>query len=149
MDFAIAALVLAIALAVLAYPLYRARQQPVPLSVSTLDTLLTRRDALYATLRDLDQDRELGKLDDADYRTLRDRYMAQASQVLQELDAVQGKGAATEANAALEQEVRAQRKTRDRKNAGANARAAAGFCRNCGQPHETGDKFCSKCGRAL
>ena len=149
MDFAIAILVMAAALAVLAYPLYRTRQQPAALNVSTLDNLLAQRDGLYATLRDLELDRQLGKLDDADYNALRDKYMTQASQVLQELDTVQGKGAAVEANAALEQEVRAQRKTKDQKNAPANTKSAAGFCRNCGQAYETGDKFCSKCGRTL
>jgi hypothetical protein len=149
MDFAIALLVLALALAVLAYPLYRTRQQPAPLPVSTLDNLLQQRDGLYATLRDLELDRQLGKLDEADYNALRDRYMTQATEVLQELDLVQGKGAAAEVNAALEREVSAQRKTSDRKNARAATKASGGFCRSCGKPYETGDKFCSKCGRAL
>lgn len=149
MDFAIALLVLALALAVLAYPLYRTRQQPAPLSVSTLDDLLAQRDGLYATLRDLDMDRQLGKLDEADYNARRDRYMTEATEVLQALDAVQGKGAAAEANAALEQEIRARRKTQDRKSTRADAKKAGGFCRNCGQPFEKGDKFCAKCGRAL
>lgn len=149
MDFAIAILVLAAALGVLAYPLYRTRQQTAALNVSTLDNLLTRRDGIYATLRDLELDRQLGKLDEADYNALRDKYMMQASDVLQQLDTLQGKGTAAEANAALEQQVSARRKTKARKNARTATQAPAGFCRNCGQPYETGDKFCSKCGRAL
>ena len=149
MDFAIAILVMAAALAVLAYPLYRTRQQTVALSVSTLDNLLAERDGIYATLRDLELDRQLGKLDEADYNALRDKYMTQASNVLQRLDALQGKGAAAGANAALEQEISARRKTQDRKNKSANANPSEGFCRNCGRPYKVGDKFCSKCGRAL
>lgn len=149
MDFALAILVMAAALAVLAYPLYRTRQQSAPLNLSTLDNLLARRDGLYTSLRDLELDRQLGKLDDADYNALRDKYMIQATEVLEELDTVQGKGAAATANAALEQEVSARRQVRDRKNSRADAKTAAGFCRNCGQSYETGDKFCAKCGQAL
>lgn len=149
MDFAIAILVLAATLAVLAYPLYRTRRQTATLNVSTLDNLLTRRDGIYATLRDLELDRQLGKLDEADYNALRDKYMTQASDVLRQLDTVQGKGAAAGASAVLEQEVSARRKTQDRTNTRATQKDSAGFCRNCGQPYETGDKFCSKCGRAL
>ncbi len=149
MDFAIALLVLAVALLVLAYPLYRTRRQPAALSVSTLDNLLAQRDGVYATLRDLELDRQLGKLDEADYAARHDKYMTQASQILQALDTVQGKGAGADAGEALEREIRAQRKTTDRKNARAQAKAAGGFCRHCGQAFDAGDKFCAKCGRAL
>lgn len=149
MDFALAILVMAAALAALAYPLYRTRQQAASLNLSTLDNLLARRDGLYATLRDLELDRQLGKLDDADYNALREKYMTQATEVMQDLDTLQGKGAAAAANATLEQEVSARRQLRDRKNPRADAKTAAGFCRNCGQSYETGDKFCAKCGQAL
>jgi len=71
MDFVIALVVLAITLAALAYPLYRARPQSATLNVSTLDDLLAQRDGLYATLRDLEADRQLGKLDEADYAAAR------------------------------------------------------------------------------
>lgn len=149
MDFALAILVMAAALAILAYPLYRSRQQAAPLNVSTLDNLLAQRDGLYATLRDLELDRQLGKLDDTDYNALRDRYMAQAAQVLQDLDALQGKGATAGASAVLEREVSARRQVQELENAGADAKTAAGFCRHCGQPYGSGDKFCARCGRAL
>ncbi len=149
MDFVIALVVLAITLAALAYPLYRARPQSATLNVSTLDDLLAQRDGLYATLRDLEADRQLGKLDEADYAARRAKYMAQASQVLQALDVVQGKGAATDAGARLEQEVRAQRKTTDRHAARTKDKAAGGFCRHCGKALDAGDKFCAKCGRAV
>ena len=52
MEFILALVVLAAALAVLAFPLYRAQQQPVTVNVSTLDDLLAQRDAIYTTLRD-------------------------------------------------------------------------------------------------
>ncbi|OQY88151.1 MAG: hypothetical protein B6D41_11155 [Chloroflexi bacterium UTCFX4] len=147
MDFAIALLILAATLVVLALPLYRTRRPSAALSVSTLDNLLAQRDSIYASLRDLELDRQLGKLDEADYNARRDQYMTQAAVALRQLDAAQGQGAAAEANAALEQEIRARRKTADRKTG--RAKTAAGFCRNCGKAVDAGDKFCPKCGHAL
>ena len=65
LDFVLTILVLVLALAGLAYPLYRARTQIAGVNVSTLDDLLAQRDGVYATLRDLELDQELGKLDAA------------------------------------------------------------------------------------
>lgn len=148
MEFILALVVLAAALAVLAFPLYRAQQQPVTVNVSTLDDLLAQRDAIYTTLRDLDLDKQLGKIDDADYNALREKYMTQATNILQRLDELQGQGSAAEASDALEKEIAAQRRQPARKKASGSAQAA-GFCRKCGRPFDKGDKFCAKCGQAL
>jgi hypothetical protein len=155
MDFVLALFVLASALAVLAYPLYRARTQPVTVNASTLDDLLSQRDGVYATLRDLEQDKELGKLDAADYDALHEKYIARAAEILQELDALRGEGDAKAASEEIEAEVVAMRK---RAPASAlvkplptakPAKEAELFCTNCGRQHKPGDKFCAKCGHAL
>jgi|SRR5581483_2112964 hypothetical protein len=147
MDFVIALLVLAAALAILAYPLYRAQQQPAALNASTLDNLLAQRDGVYATLRDLELDKQLGKLDDADYNALHEKYMTQATDLLRQLDTLQGKGSAAAASDALEQEIAALR------NKTTNGRTPtpqkALRCANCGRPYKAGDRFCARCGRAL
>lgn len=79
-------------------------------TTSTLDDLLAQRDGVYATLRDLELDRQLGKLDGADHDALREKYMARASEILRELDRLRGEGGGA-ANAAIEQEVAALRKS--------------------------------------
>ncbi|MBI4673255.1 MAG: hypothetical protein HY741_16510 [Chloroflexi bacterium] len=111
MEFILAFLVLLAAFTVLAYPLYRAQQQPVGMNASTLDDLLAQRDGIYATLRDLELDKQLGKLDEPDYNALHEKYLTQAAGVLQELDLLRGQGNATEASAEIEKEIAALRRT--------------------------------------
>lgn len=149
MDFLFAFIILIATLAVLAYPLYRAQRQPARINASTLDNLLAERDGIYATLRDLELDRQLGKLDDADYTARRELYMTQAAGLLQEIDLLRGEGSAAKANAEIETQVAALRKTPLQKRTTA-ARAASGLqCKNCGRAYDKGDKFCVKCGHAL
>lgn len=165
MDIVIAVLVLAAALAALAYPMYSAWTQAVTLDASTLDDLLAQRDGVYATLRDLELDRELGKLDANDYESLRERYMTRATQILQQLDALRGEGATREASVEIEKEVAALRRpttddeprttTVDRvtekpvPTAIAEAKPPELQCANCGRPYRAGDKFCAQCGQPL
>jgi hypothetical protein len=157
MEFALAILVLALALAVLAYPLYRVRTQPLTAAGSALDDLYAERDGVYATLRDLDLDRQLGKLDQADYAALRDKYMTRATEILQQIDWLHGEGAATSASTGLEQEIAALRahKPEDRLPAGDGQITAVPQpgqtvrCPNCGRPCPPGDKYCARCGYAL
>jgi hypothetical protein len=157
LDIVITLLVLALALAALAYPLYRARTQAVPVSASTLDDLLAQRDGVYATLRDLELDQQLNKLDAADYTSLREKYMARATEILLELDALRGEGGAKEASDEIEREVAALRGGRsaslpgskDQPTAEPSRRTSESKCPNCGRPYNIGDKFCARCGRAL
>ena len=58
-----------------------------PTPTEEVAELVARRDTIYATLKELDMDYEMGKLTLADYQALRDRYRAQAVAILQELDA--------------------------------------------------------------
>ena len=109
MDFVVAILVLAAALVALAYPLYRARMQTEFVNSATLDDLLAERDGVYATLRDLDLDKQMGKLDEPDYKALHDKYMVQASHLLQEIDVLRGEGGGHAASLEIEKEVAALR----------------------------------------
>ena len=153
--------------------LYRARNQTVTVNASTLDDLLAQRDGVYATLRDLELDRELGKLDANDYAALRERNMLRATEILQQLDLLRGEGSAKQASSDIEKEVAALRhtptpsspqpvakpaSTKSPRPATANQRtntngqqpkANDSFCTNCGRPYTSGDKFCARCGHAL
>jgi ribosomal protein L37E len=163
MEFVLAVLVLVLALVVLAYPLYRAQTQPALATGATLDDLLAERDGVYATLRDLELDRQLGKLDESDYAALQDKYMNRAAVILRELDTLRGEGGTKEASDEIEKQVAALRQVapeeahRQTKSTGRSAsitssvkpQAAELHCANCGRPYHTGDKFCARCGQAL
>lgn len=169
MEVLLALVVLATALVILAYPLYLAQTRTRMISVSTLDDLIAQRNGVYATLRDLDLDHELGKLDEHDYQDLRERYMTRATEIIKQLDALGGAGISASASEEIEKEVAAlrggrrgddrgrttkdERETRNGKRETRNERvesqAGAGFCPNCGNKHEAGDRFCAKCGQAL
>jgi zinc ribbon protein len=171
MEVIVASGLLLAVFAVLAYPLYQARRSLQFEAAGTLNDLLAQRDGVYATLRDLDLDYELGKLDAQDYTARREKYLAYAAVLLQTLDALRGDDGAQqglsdeierEVNAlrtgtpALEPRVQTRRKTykngRQRPAAqvvAASRDQAAGYCTNCGHPRRPGDRFCAKCGQAL
>jgi hypothetical protein len=145
LELVLAVLVLALALAALAYPLYRARSQGLLVTGSTLDDLLAQRDGVYATLRDLELDQQLGKLDAADYNALRDKYIQRATEILRQLDALRGEGGAKEASDEIERQVAAMR----RLEPAVAERPARLNCPNCARPYLPDDKFCARCGHAL
>jgi hypothetical protein len=136
----------------------------------TADELAARRDAIYAALKDAEFDRETGKLADEDYRVVRTRYMAEAAQVLRQLDQL-----TPEAEAALDAEI--ERAVAALRSNGkqvslpddyspdvieaVNAEVASLIkhaatsdqhplaCPDCGQPYRPGDTFCAAWGASL
>ncbi|MGB8645944.1 MAG: zinc ribbon domain-containing protein [Anaerolineae bacterium] len=144
MEVILAAVLLALVFAALAYPLYAGRVRVQFAGGNTLDELTAQRDGIYAMLRDVDQDYQLGKLDDVDYRERREKYLAQATGVLQQLDAQRKSGPVSVESDEIEREVAALRRPRHDTQT-----AAAAFCRNCGRPVKPGDRFCAKCGHGL
>ncbi|HEY6040707.1 MAG TPA: zinc ribbon domain-containing protein [Anaerolineae bacterium] len=156
MEFVIVAILLILVLSALAYPLVGARRREVFAwgGAETLDDLLAQRDGLYASLRDLDQDLALGKLDTPDYQRLKSRYMTRAAETLARLDAIQAETHRTDdaLNKSIESQVLAMRKTKSRGQATITpeaGREVAGYCRNCGTPFHAGDKFCGHCGEPV
>jgi len=77
------------------------------------------REALYASIRDLEDDFETGKLSAEDHAALRDELRARA--------------------VALAQREREQARV-------APAAAPAPVCARCGSGLRTGDRFCAQCG---
>jgi hypothetical protein len=91
----------------------------------------TRRGQALLAIRDLDFDRATGKLSDADYESLKARFLAEALTVLREEEAAAGDAA--EALVA---------------GRAAELRGAPG-CAACGPRPEPDAAFCSSCGQAL
>ena len=77
--------------------------------------LAARKQALYAALQELDYDRAMGKLSEADYQELRNRYRARAAAIVEQMErsprARPRPGAdAKELEDEIEREIRARRK---------------------------------------
>ncbi len=93
----------------------------------THENLLSAREATYSAIKDLESDHAQGKLSDADYQTLRVKYETKAMAILQRLDEIETRAAAT----------------------AKQTPAASGACVQCGEPYNARDKFCRRCGASL
>ncbi len=130
----------------------------------TVDELIARRDAIYAALKDAEFDRETGKFGDEDYQMVRAHYMAEAAQILRQLDRL-----TPEAEAALDAEIEdavAQLRSDGKelppelveaveaeidslvRHATASGKHTLA-CPDCGHAYQPGDAFCAACGASL
>ena len=90
------------------------------------------RDSLYAALADLEHDHETGKVDDADYETMRADLRGRALRLLE-----QERRTSPPATAAPEEATTTTPADHER------------FCRACGTETRAGDRFCGQCGKPL
>lgn len=91
---------------VISRPWWRLRQSR-PEAATPRVTLTVERDAIYETLASLDFDHSIGKVNDDDYTVVRGQLMAQAVDVLRQLDAT-----GNDLDAQIEEMVRARRSRR-------------------------------------
>jgi hypothetical protein len=101
------------------------------------DTEARKRVALLA-LRDVEYDFLAGKLDEEDYRSLKNELTAEALAALEADEATRGAGGEPGMDE-LEAEIAEMR---------AGLRAGV-VCEACGFSNEGGSRFCSACGEAL
>lgn len=99
----------------------------------------TRRGVAVAALREIEFDRETGKLSDADYELLKRKYTAAALEALRLEEA----GAPSDVEEMIAARVRALR------SAAAEAPAGGPVCASCGPRPEADALFCSACGQRL
>jgi hypothetical protein len=144
---------LVIAVSIVAYPVFRSPATPSAPMVDALgeglDELLVRRDERYAALKELDLDLEMGKLSETDHRILRDRYRAEAVDILQEIDSRQA-----EAQIQVSEEHEPEWGTREKDieqeiAARRQNRRVQARCPGCEATVELGDQFCRHCGAKL
>jgi hypothetical protein len=114
--------------------------------------LLSEREAVLATLRDLDADHASGRLGDDDYTVLRAEAMTRGGQVLAALDAIaaQSAGETAALTAAIEADVAAlEQAAVPAPVAVAVPRPIRRFCPSCGRAVDVEDRFCGSCGAGL
>ena len=179
MDIVVALIGLALAVVVAVYiaaPLTsRSRLMTAP-EESPREKLLAERNTVLIAIRDLDFDFQTGKLLEADYRAMREKYAARGVEILKELDALPAGGRKSEVRGQksadmdeIEAAVQARRKAKsqvagrkeeDDIEAAVRARRQSQVqnqkseiqnlkCPSCGKPIDSTDKFCAKCGAAL
>jgi Double zinc ribbon len=100
----------------------------------------TPRGVALLALKEIEFDRETGKLSDEDYRFLKEKYTAQAIEALR---AEEGAKVPDDVEALIAHRVRAFR------SAAASAPPGARVCPSCGPRPEPDAAFCSTCGSRL
>lgn len=100
--------------------------------------LTEQKEQLYATIKELEFDRQLGKLLETDYLHLREDVEQQALVVLHDLDQLNGGPTHLEWQESLEKEI-LQRRTV----------STPAVCPSCAIPLRPDDLFCSQCGAHL
>ena len=103
--------------------------------------LLEHRDSLYSAIRELEFDHRMGKVEDEDYRRMREDYTQRAATVLKELDRSDGRSRIA---SEIEREVAVVRNKSQPK-----AQAGGVFCTSCGAGIKDKDRFCAQCGSKI
>lgn len=112
------------------YPFFKPRNKEIAFELNhQAEDLLARKDEIYAAIKDIDFDYQMGKLSDDDYQTLRQQYKTDAISLLKKIDLMQGVG----------------KGRHHHKGAAASGR----FCAKCGEPATKDARFCARCGSAL
>lgn len=162
MDYALGFLISAFVVAIVAAPLFREHRAWAALAPHTRRAvLLEQRDTLLRELKDLEFDRRMGKIDDADYAELHTALAGRTTAVLDALEALKptGRGRNGSASASwhraldVEAEVlvaRARLRLRggqsDKQKAASVKLSDSAWQCECGRTMKNNDKFCASCG---
>jgi len=115
-----------------AYPLLQKRQQKVSFASNhRAEEFEARKAEIYAAIKDIDFDFQMGKLSQEDYEQLRSQYKAEAVGLLKHIDQMQG-----------------PHKDSSQPQKG-KSRSTVKFCHQCGQPLQQSDEFCTACGEKV
>ena len=146
-EVAAAVLMGVVVLGLVLQPVLRAGEEKV-LPVEPIDPDETPKGVALAALKEIEFDRETGKLSDADYEFLKAKYTAAALDALrQESEKV----VPDDIEAMVAARVRALRSTpgTPSSNTATLPQGSSRTCKNCGPRPEPDAIFCSSCGHRL
>jgi hypothetical protein len=106
--------------------------------------LRQRKEDVYAAIKEMDFDFEMGKMSEEDYLELKSQYKAKALEILKELDTVDG---GEDIDAAIERDV--QRLREKKRKGGKETVRQINFCPHCGRKVAPKNNFCQGCGMKL
>jgi hypothetical protein len=110
--------------------------------------LLAEKQSLLIAIKDLEAERDAGKLSSDDYRELNQQYRRRAREVLQKLDAMVAPHRAT-AKSLLDAAGQPDARREQTPAAPLPTASAAISCKSCGAGNDTDAVFCKKCGTRL
>ena len=167
MEHALGFLISAIVITIVGAPLFREHRAWTVLAPHTRRTvLMEQRDTLLRELKDLEFDRRMGKIDDADYAELHAALAGRTTAVLDALEALKptGRGrngsAAPSAHFALDAEAeilvararlrlrggKAESKLTAKPQKPVSELSNGVWQCQCGRTMKSSDKFCASCG---
>lgn len=177
MDIGSIFLILALLILVIIYisrPLMERSSTSVTHEEQDISTLLAKRDQVVASVQELDDDYNLGKIPKENYPAQRLTLLQKGAEILRQIDTHQISPIFETAENRLEAAIVARRLTLDgtlassRKNGNAvppvpddeleqriasrrrsMQEKAGGFCPKCGLPVQASDRFCPRCGATL
>ena len=177
MDIGSIFLILALLILVVIFigrPFFERSIARVTHSERDLSTLLANHDQMVATIQELDDDYNLGKIPAEIYPAQRLTLLQTGADLLRQIDAYQIASTPLTAEDRLEAAILARRHSLDaapaavKKNGNAvppvpdddleqrialrrrtMSEKAGGFCPKCGRPVQVSDRFCPKCGATL
>lgn len=117
------------------YPIVQTRGRWQTDSSNHTDTeLLDHKETIYAAIKDIEFDYQMGKLSEADFQELRQQYKDDAIKLLKKIDKRQKR--------AVRANIRAKKSKEKSPNSGH-------FCWLCGMALVASDKFCANCGNKI
>ena len=120
------------------YPLAQTHHEPGPLPVGRARVALERDKALtLRSIKELEFDRAMGKVSEADFVEMRDRLRQRALRLIRQLDG----------GAIYRQRIESD--LGERRSAEPAALRVAGQCVECGTSNDLDARFCKRCGERL
>ncbi len=129
MSIAVGIVMIFAAAAFVAAPLFNSEAAPELVAAPSRSQLERQKLDAYAAIKEAEFDYQMGKLSDADFTALRDKYASQALEAIATLESAQ--------SARPTQITQARRPAR------------IAFCPACGRGVPTRANFCPGCGRSL
>lgn len=176
MDIGSIFLILALFIPVILFilrPIFERHLLPATQAEQDISSLMAERDHVIASIKELDDDYNLGKIPVEEYPTQRTALLLHGADILRIMDDNQSAHASLPAEHRLEADILAHRQNRaanhlPKKNGNAVPPVpddeleqkiasrrrtmqgkASGFCPKCGRPIQAMDRFCPHCGATL
>ncbi len=119
-------------------------QQPEDILVK----LSSKKEGVYAIIKELEFDLNMGKLSDEDFQILKRQYLQEAAGYMEEIDKLESSQATDSKPAGADGEEEIQPQTDSRHMHGSTARKYI-YCTACGEKAAAGDRYCGACGANL
>ena len=111
--------------------------------------LTETKDQILSSLRELEFDLQLGKLNDEAYESLRKDLENKAILVIDQLDRLEQENAIADSDLIQKLEVEISQINRDTQIQIKDLPRASNFCSQCGNKRMKEDKYCTQCGNAF